>query len=200
MNKQEFLTGLRMRLSGLPQEDIEERLAFYSEMIDDRIEEGLSEEEAINGIGSIESIVSQTVSDIPMTKLVKEKIKPKRQLTVFEILLLVLGAPIWLPLLISVAVVLLSIFISLWTVVLSIWLVFASAIALIIGSIIVGAKHAVLGNCLNSIMMAGAGLVCSGFLIFAFYLCKAVTKGAVKLSQLIALSIKNRLISREDKK
>ncbi len=43
MNKQAFLTQLRKGLSGLPQEDIEERLAFYSEMIDDRIEEGLSE-------------------------------------------------------------------------------------------------------------------------------------------------------------
>ena len=44
MNKQEFLAGLRKGLSGLPQEDIEERLLFYSEMIDDRIEEGMEEE------------------------------------------------------------------------------------------------------------------------------------------------------------
>ena len=37
MNKQEFLTQLRQGLSGLPQDDIEKRLTFYSEMIDDRI-------------------------------------------------------------------------------------------------------------------------------------------------------------------
>lgn len=47
MNKQEFLVKLRKGLSGLPKEDIEERLTFYSEMIDDRMEEGLSEEEAV---------------------------------------------------------------------------------------------------------------------------------------------------------
>ena len=46
MNKQEFLKNLRVSLSNLPQEEIEERIIFYSEMIDDRIEEGLSEEEA----------------------------------------------------------------------------------------------------------------------------------------------------------
>ena len=39
MNKQEFLMRLREGLSGLPQNEIEERLTFYSEMIDDRIEE-----------------------------------------------------------------------------------------------------------------------------------------------------------------
>ena len=39
MTKQEFLAELRRGLSGLPQNDIEERLNFYSEMIDDRMEE-----------------------------------------------------------------------------------------------------------------------------------------------------------------
>lgn len=41
MSKQEFLAELRKALSGLPQGDIEDRLTFYSEMIDDRMEEGL---------------------------------------------------------------------------------------------------------------------------------------------------------------
>ena len=43
MNKQDFLAQLRKELSGWPKEDAEERLTFYSEMLDDRIEEGLSE-------------------------------------------------------------------------------------------------------------------------------------------------------------
>ena len=42
MSKQAFLARLRKELSGLPKDDIEERLAFYEEMIDDRTEEGLS--------------------------------------------------------------------------------------------------------------------------------------------------------------
>ena len=45
MTKNEFISRLRARLSGLPKDEIRERLAFYGEMIDDRIEEGLSEEE-----------------------------------------------------------------------------------------------------------------------------------------------------------
>ena len=54
MNKQEFLTQMQKALSWLPQEDIEERIAFYSEIIDDHIEEGMSEELAIAEIGSVQ--------------------------------------------------------------------------------------------------------------------------------------------------
>ena len=35
MNKQEYLERLRRGLSELPIEDVEERIGFYSEMIDD---------------------------------------------------------------------------------------------------------------------------------------------------------------------
>ena len=78
MSKQEFLAQLRKGLSGLPQDDIEERLTFYSEMIDDRMEEGLTEEEAVSEIGTVDTIISQIVTDIPLTKLIKEK-APKKQ-------------------------------------------------------------------------------------------------------------------------
>ena len=38
MNKQEFIDALRAALSGLPADDVEDRLSYYGEMIDDRIE------------------------------------------------------------------------------------------------------------------------------------------------------------------
>ena len=53
MDKQEFLSKLRAKLFGLPQKELEERLSFYSEMIDDRIEEGLSEEDAVKELGTV---------------------------------------------------------------------------------------------------------------------------------------------------
>ena len=45
MDKKAFLAQLRSQLSGLPQNDIEDRLIFYSEMIDDIMEEGITEED-----------------------------------------------------------------------------------------------------------------------------------------------------------
>ena len=62
MNKQEFIRQLSEKLSGLPQTDIEERLAFYSEMIDDRMEDGISEEEAVLAIGDVDSIARQIIA------------------------------------------------------------------------------------------------------------------------------------------
>ena len=87
MNKQEFLCKLREALIGFPKQDVEDRLAFYSEMIDDRIEEGLTEEEAVFAIGSVDEVEAQIVAEIPLVKIAKEKIKPKRRLKTWEMLL-----------------------------------------------------------------------------------------------------------------
>ena len=48
MNKAQFLCELEKLLYGLPQEDIKQSLDYYSEIIDDRIEDGLSEYDAIS--------------------------------------------------------------------------------------------------------------------------------------------------------
>ena len=45
MTKMQFLLSLHDKLTGLPRDEVEQRLNFYSEMIEDRMEEGLSEEE-----------------------------------------------------------------------------------------------------------------------------------------------------------
>ena len=66
MTKQEFLTALSDALRGLPQSDIDERVAFYAEMIDDRMEEGLSEQEAVAAVGSVPDIVLQVVDEYPL--------------------------------------------------------------------------------------------------------------------------------------
>ena len=60
MTKNEFISRLRTRLSGLPKDEIEERLAFYSETIDDRIEDGLTQEEAVADLGDVDDIAAQT--------------------------------------------------------------------------------------------------------------------------------------------
>ena len=73
MNKRQFINALKLKLQGLPQSEVEDRLSFYEEMIEDRVEEGVSEEEAIKSIGSVEEISSQILADIPFLKLLKEK-------------------------------------------------------------------------------------------------------------------------------
>ena len=57
MKKAEFLALLRERLADFSNEDAEKSAAFYSEMIDDRMEEGMTEEEAVAALGNLDDIV-----------------------------------------------------------------------------------------------------------------------------------------------
>ena len=102
MTKQEFLARLAAKL---PKSEREEQLAFYSEMIDDRIEDGLSEEQAVLAVGTAKEIIAQTVAEIPLAKIAKERIKSNRRLKAWEIVLLAFGSPIWLSLGIALMII-----------------------------------------------------------------------------------------------
>jgi len=198
MGKQEFLVQLRKGLSGLPQEDIEERLTFYSEMIDDRMEEGFTEEEAVVAAGSAQEIAAQVIAEIPFAKIAKERIKSRRPLHVGEIVLLALGSPIWLSLGVAVFAVILSLYISLWAVIISLWAVFASFAACSIGGVLACVVFTVGGNGASGLAMLAAGIVCSGLAIFMFYGCKVATKGCLILTKKISVLIKNCFIKKEE--
>ena len=198
MNKPEFLAQLRKGLVGLPQDDIEERLTFYSEMIEDRKEDGLSEEQAVLAAGTIPEIVAQAVSETPFAKIAKERIKPKRRLTVGEIVLLALGSPIWLSLGSAVLAVVFSMYISLWAVTISLWAVFVSFAACAAGGLLACGIFAVGGSVASGVAMLAVGVACAGLAIFMFFGCRAVTKGILMLTKKMAKWIKNCLIKKEE--
>ena len=198
MNKQEFLMQLKSGLSGLPKEDVEERLEFYSEMIDDRVEEGFLEEEAIQGVGDIEEIINQMVGEIPLSKLVKQKIKQTKQLRVWEITLLIIGSPLWLSLLIAVIAVGLSVYIAMWSVIISMWSAFGAIGGCAMGGVVAGIIGAIKGDVFTGVAMIGTALACAGLSIFAFYGCKAITKAILLLTKKISIGIKNCFIKKEE--
>ena len=197
MNKQDFLEQLRKGFYGLPQDEIDERLIFYREMIEDRMEEGLSEENAVSTIGSVSEIVAQITADIPLTKIAKERIKPKSRLKVWEIILLILGSPVWLSLVIAAIAVILSLYISLWSVIVSIWSVFATLISVAFATSVAGVLFICSGNFLSGIATVSTGIVCSGLSVFIFYGCKAATEGILLLTKKLAIWIKNCVIRKE---
>lgn len=198
MNKQEFLEQLRKGLSGLPKDDISERLTFYGEMIDDRMEEGVPEETAVREIGTVDELVSQSIADIPLGKLVKATITPKKKLKAWEIVLLALGSPIWLSLLIAVLAVILSVYVVLWSAIVALWAVFTAFAACGLAGIAAGVYFAVGGNVLTGIAVIGAGIACAGLSVFLFFGCMAATKGILKLTKKLSVFIKNRFVKKEE--
>ena len=196
MTKHEFLAKLRQGLSGLPQEDMEERLIFYSEMIDDRMEEGLSEEEAVAAAGDVDRIIAQAVADTPISKLAKEKIRGKVSLKPWHILLLVLGFPVWFPLCVAAISVAFSLCVAFWSVLIALWAVVFSVAVCGIAFLAMGIYSCCVGNIGGGIAVIGGGLLSLGLFIFLLYGCKAVTKGLTLLTKMPILWIKNRIFGK----
>ena len=191
MNKQSFLTKLEKELNGLPQEDIRKSIEFYSEMICDGIEDGLSEDDAVSRIGSVEEVAKQILMDTPIAKLVKRKIKPQRRLGAWEAVLLILGSPIWLSLLIAAVAVIISVYASLWAVIISLYAVMASLLACGIAGVIAYAVYIFLGKYAQGTFLLGAGIACIGLGILMFFGCKLSVKGIMWISKNIFTLIKS---------
>ena len=197
MERLDFLLQLRERLSCLPQSDTEERLTFYNEMIDDLMEEGLSEQEAVAQIGNVNEIASQILQDTPLSTLVKERIKPKKRMKPWQIVLLAVGSPLWFSLLMAALAVGICLYTVLWVLVICLWSVFAAVAACALGGMVGGGIFAATGNRLAGIATIGAALVCAGVSIFLFCGCKAATKGAARLTGKIISATKRCFMKKE---
>lgn len=200
MTKRKFLMELRTRLVGLPQEDIEESVSFYAEMIDDLSEDGISEEDIFEAIGPIEEVAEQIISEVPLAKIAKEKIKPKRRLRAWEIVLLVLGSPIWLSLGIAAVAVILSLYVVLWSLIASLWAIFTSFCAISAFGIAVGVTDIVLARIFNGLSLVGLGIFSAGVSIFLFFGSLYATKGIILLTKKIALCIKKCFVGKGNRK
>lgn len=184
MNKHEFSAQLRERLAGLPRAEIEGRVAFYREMIDDRMEEGLSEEDAVCVLGTLDDIVANELRpsfDVPLPE------PPKKG---WKIALLSAGSLLWVPLLIVAVAAMVSVYASLWALVILLWATFASLLAVTVGGVGGGVLFVCSGNPWSGLSLVGASFVCAGLGIFLFFGCKALTKWTARLAVVMMRGIK----------
>lgn len=63
MNKQEFLISLKKCLSGLPEEEQQNYISYFEEIINDRVEDGMTEEQAVSSLESVEKIAGHIQED-----------------------------------------------------------------------------------------------------------------------------------------
>ncbi|MBQ7545646.1 MAG: DUF1700 domain-containing protein [Clostridia bacterium] len=198
MNKEAFLSSLRHALADIPQEDLEKSVEFYSEMLDDRIEDGMTEEAAVSSVGDVSEIASQIRADLPLPTLMRMKM-PRRQLRPWEIILLILGSPVWLPILASLFIILLSVYLVIWSLVLSL---FAVAIYLICGfvcGIVLSALNYLHVDLLHAALLFGMSCILGGFSIILCMLSVRLIKGVCKLTKSCVLHLKCRLSRKEVK-
>ncbi len=173
MNKQEFLAQLSSRLEGLPKADRTEALSYWSEIIDDRMEDGTSEEDAIAAIGTPAQISAQILGEtMPLGRS-----EAKKEQKAWMIVLLILGAPIWLSLLIAAAAVILSVYVSVWASILALWAVAVSVSVSALPLLAYGIFGIVSQGAGFGLFQIGAALGFAGIGLFLTALCIPITKG-----------------------
>ena len=189
MRKQEFLENLKKQLWALSPADIQRSLDYYCEMIDDRMEDGLSEEEAVAAVGDLDEIVRQILTETPRPPATVNKepqqgqTKQQRRLEPWMIVLLVLGAPLWISLVAGVGSGALGIYVSLWSVVIALYATAFALAAATLGCMI--GSFFMIGRAPTVMVAWGAALVCAGLAILIFLLSNLAAKGLVKLTKLI---------------
>lgn len=191
MDKNEFLTLLQKCLAGLPQEEMDERLNFYSEMIEDYIEEGLTEQEAINRIGSVNEIASQILADNSPAEPATKQRNP------WKTAMIIVFSPVWIALQLSGLAVIISLFVSFWAVIASLWSIFASFASCAFGGALGSIFLAITGHGNSAAATIGSSLILAGLSVFTFLGCKAATKGAALLTKKLASAAKSKLLKKE---
>ena len=203
MSRDAFIGELRHRMAGLPQEAVDRTVEYYSELIADSMEDGLSEEEAVSRLGSLDEIVANVVKDTPLSQIVETRIQEKKAkrggIRAWEVILLVLGAPLWLPLLLAVLAVVLALYVTLWAVVIALWAVVAAVILSGVVAVVAGIVELCQLHLPQGLVLLGGGLVCMGLCALLFLLMKLITVGTVKLCKWIWTGIKSLFVGKKGK-
>lgn len=196
MTKNDFLNKLKNALSGLPQEEIEKTIDYYSEIIDDAVEDGEDEQTVINRLGSINEIAEKIINETPIRKFVKADVK-SHNMSVSFIILLIIGSPIWFPILTAIFTVAFTLYMIIWVIVAVFFAVFAS-LALSSVGMLIAAPFLLIARPLKTMMAFGMALICAGLAVFIFYLSVWFAKLTVKFTLFIIRSIKNIFIKRRN--
>ena len=196
MKKDEFIARLRKNLSGLPKEEREDRVSFYSEMIDDKVADGYPEEEVIDDLGTPEEVAKEIIGDTPLRTIIKERVKPKRSLKGWEVFLLILRFPLWFPLVLTIFILFLSGFIVVWSLMIALLAVDLGLLAGGIGSIVIGVLTVSSKGITSAAFIGGAGMAVTGLAIIFILSTKGILKGLGKLTKKMLVGTKNMVVGK----
>ena len=194
MNKTEFIDALRRALGKLPSYEVEQSIAFYTEMIDDRIEDGMGERDAVAALGPVNAIAAQIIAETPA--IPKAIAKANTGSRTLNIVLLVVFSPVWVPIALALIAAAFSVYLSIWAVIVSLWV--TVAVLLLCGPIgIAGFVWCLAtGYPLTAVWLLGCGLAGAGVGLFAWFGVLAASKGLFSLTRRFARWVKGLFVKR----
>lgn len=170
MNKTDFLTRLEKLLKSLDKKERDKHLAYYGELIEDAMEDGCSEAEAVSRIGMPGAIAEEILEErqeAPVHTSASRKI--------VTTVLLILGFPVWgslalggivlaLALAVTAALCVAVAYMLIWLVPLVTGAVSLACLLLALISVF-GALPVFLGNAPLGVVQFGVGILSAGIFI-----------------------------------
>ena len=118
MNRHDFMSILKKRLSGLPYDEVKEAVDYYEQYFDDAGEE--NEQAVIAELGSPDNIASQIIAGFAVKSADNVKSAKQGVSIVWIVILAVFASPVALPLALAVVAIALAFVVTIMAVVLSV--------------------------------------------------------------------------------
>lgn len=177
MTKNEFIREIKLKTKHLTKFERKEIISYYNEMITERMEDGMSEQAAVAAIGSVDELLA---SYSPMKPVAKTARYPR--LRPWHIVLMVIGAPLWIPLLVAFLALVLALYIVIWAIVVCCYAVFVSLMASGLICFAASIVSIFSGVPAYAFACAGAGFVLAGLALMWLVPCNFLAKAMAKLS------------------
>ncbi len=196
MSKEQFLQTLTSGLRQLPPDEVMRQRDYYEELLADMMEDGMSEEEAVAKLGDVQEIIQNILRDTPLPTLVRTKLRPKNGWTAAAVIVTILGAPLWVPLLLALVLAGGGVALAIWTVIAALFIVvFALGLAGLI-IFIKGFTLFPLGAAYVPFSL-GSGLLILGLAILVFLAAEQSSVFLFRGGRWIYRSIKGLFIKKE---
>ena len=196
MTTDAFLAALTHRLGYLPYGEVKKTVDFYREAIADRMEDGMTEAEAVAALGSVDDIVREIEMNLPLSTVVKTRVDDARErakeqkesrgggTNVFKLLFLILTCPIWGSLLIAGIAVALGLLVALFSIVFALVVTavafIASGLAIAVAAFIVPYP-----GLAPRLMLSGIGLLMAALgcvFVFAAMITEKAVSGSLRFT------------------
>ena len=191
MTRNEFITSLKARLSSIPESERQKATDWYSELICDRMEE-MPEEDAVSGIGSVDEIADEIISQYRQNATVvqttgsesvgQSKNSPDKGVNTALVIFAAVLSPIWLPLLIVGLSLALIAVVLVWCAVVTVGVMLVSAAAVGVVGLVYGFWALFVINPAYGLLVLGTALISAGLTLALIPLIVVTVKGAAEFT------------------
>ena len=190
MTKRQFFDALSERLRVLPKEELNRTITYYNEIIEDYIEDGMSEAQAVAQLEPVDVIASRILHEEQDGVAAEQLTKQRKKAPVWLVVVLaVVGFPIWFSLLMAGISIVLSVLATLFSIMIALMCIPVGLAGVTVGGICLSPVFLATGNVPKGLVLLGGGLVCAALTLLAIWAVYYLVKGLWHLIRWIVRKI-----------